>query len=103
MQDVKGVKFVKTDLQITTPWFMDVFVPIRRDKLIEELKKRDIGSRAIYPALHTQGTCKDFIPKEKLHNSLIYASEGLWLPSSLTLNGSMIDSICDNIKEILNG
>jgi len=105
LKGVKGIKFVRTDLQITTPWFMDVFVQ-ERDKLIEELKKRGIGSRAIYPPLCTQGTCKDiksYAPDKTYKISGKFADEGMWLPSSFTLNGEIIDSVCNNIKEILNG
>jgi perosamine synthetase len=105
LKDVAGIQFIETDLSITTPWFMDIYVDNQK-RFIEEMKKRGIGCRAIYPALHTQPTCAKFATKEFIFladNSTKYGNKGVWLPSSFNLTLDQIDYICDNIKEIKNG
>jgi len=102
---VKDIQFIDTDLSITTPWFIDIFVNNQK-RFIAEMKERGIGCRAIYPALHTQGTCVEFSPIEFIfcaENSIKYSNSGVWLPSSFTLTDDAIDIICNEIKEILNG
>ena len=44
LADVRGVAFVETDLEATSPWFIDVLVPDAR-ALRQHLHERGIGSR----------------------------------------------------------
>ncbi len=97
----KAIKFIKTDLSQTTPMFVDIFVP-RREKLAAYLKKNQIGSRPIYPALHSQPAFIKY--NNKYNNKRNYsvaekiAASGLWLPSSISLTDGEIKYICDRIK-----
>ena len=102
LSPISQVKFVKTDLTETTPWFMDVLAP-KREKLIAFLKESGIGSRPIYPALHVQPA---YVPlrgtsagKSAYPVAVKVAREGLWLPSSLNLTEDQIKYICQKIKE----
>ncbi|MDO8424411.1 MAG: DegT/DnrJ/EryC1/StrS family aminotransferase [bacterium] len=91
----RGVKFIETDLEETTPWFIDVLAK-DRGALIEFLKKEGVGSRPIYPALHSQPA---YGLKGDFPISLRVAQEGLWLPSSFSLTDKDIEYICKNIKK----
>jgi len=94
LSKVETVKFIETNLEETTPWFMDILVP-ERDKLIVYLKEKGIGSRPIYPALHSQPAYKEkgsYSVAEKI------AEEALWLPSSVTLTNEQIEYICKQIN-----
>lgn len=92
---VREVKFIATNLNDTSPWFMDVFVP---DPLALQkyLKAKNIGSRIFYPAIHTQPIyrwVKDVFPVAS------YAGQhGLWLPSSSFLKETDIRYVCQNVK-----
>ena len=92
---LKKVKFIKTDLNQTAPWFIDIFVP-ERERLIDYLKENGIGSRPIYPALHSQPAYyrKGIYPIAKK-----IAATGLWLPSSVSLTDRQIKYICQKIKD----
>lgn len=101
LSGAKEVKFIKTDLGQTTPWFMDIFLP-RREELIAYLKENQIGSRPIYPALHSQPA---FIKYNKKRNCPVaekIAASGLWLPSSVSLTEKEVRYICDKIKRFYN-
>jgi len=95
LSDIKEITFIPTNLEENSPWFIDIFVQ-NRDKLSEFLKQNQIGSRPIYPALHSQkayGKKGEYPVAEKM------AVTGLWLPSSLTLTQDQIIYICQKIKE----
>lgn len=97
--DVPAVKFVETDLKEVTPWVMDVLVP-RREKLIDFLKKNNIGSHAGYPALHSQPAyaLRASAGKPAYAVAEKAAREVLWLPSFVTLTEKQIQYICSKIK-----
>jgi len=95
LKDIKDVCFVDTDLSQTSPWFIDIYVPDPND-LAEYLKSNNIGTRRIYPPIHTQGAYYNlnhlnFPITEK------YSSMGLWLPSSVKLSDAEIDYVCETI------
>jgi len=94
LADVRGVAFVETDLEETSPWFIDVLVPDAR-ALRQHLHERGIGSRPFYPPVHTQAPyhrAGDFPETE--HAS----RHGLWLPSSSFLEDGTIKRICAEIR-----
>jgi perosamine synthetase len=94
---IDGIEFIATDLEYTTPWFIDVFVE-NRSRLIFDLKSVGVMTRPIYPALNTQKVNYG-ITDEVLPLSNKYALKGLWLPSSLTLKDEDIAFICKKVRE----
>lgn len=96
LSSVSEIKFIKIDLENATPWFIDIFVPNPR-ALKKYLAKHSIGSRLIYPAIHTQPIYKN--TKGNFPASSEISRRGLWLPSSLTLTDKDIKRICSVIKD----
>lgn len=92
------IEFIKTDLQSTTPWFVDIYVN-NPDNLASHLKQNNIGSRRIYPPLNTQ---KAYNVAGNFAVSEDYSSRGLWLPSSAKLTNEQIHYICTKTKEYFN-
>lgn len=96
---VKEISFVETNLEDTSPWFIDILVKKRKKALIEYLRNSDIGTRPFYPPIHTQ------VPYSKLKSrasdfqvSSEISTQGLWLPSSPFLKDITIKNICARIK-----
>jgi perosamine synthetase len=89
------VEFIPTNLEDTTPFFMDILAE-DRDDLAQFLLEHEIGSRKFYPSLHSQkayGLSGNFPVSESA------AASGLWLPSSSFLTNQQINTVCDCIKE----
>lgn len=99
LKDVKEVYFIETHLKDTAPWFIDIFVK-RREKLIEYLHKHGIGSRSVYPSIHSQEPYKGMktYKDENFPISRIIANSGLWLPSSSFLSDETIKKVCKAIR-----
>ena len=78
----------------TCPMFNDCLVD-NRDELATYLNNCGIGTRNMYPPVHSQkiyeGDDKDF------PSACLLGKKGFWLPSSLKINDSDIDFICDKI------
>jgi len=81
-----------------TPWSFDVYLN-GREKVKKILKKQNIITRYVYPALNSQKIYKNF---KKLPISNFYCKRGLWLPSSLDLKNKEIDKICKLINKYTN-
>ena len=98
LKNIPEIKFIETDLENTSPWFIDIIVDgEKRELLINFLKERQIGTRPFYPAIHTQ---KPYVHiKESFKNSEEISKKGLWLPSSSFLKNEDIIMICNLIKE----
>lgn len=96
LKDVKQVKFIDTNLKEVSPWFIDILVPDQK-KLIDNLKSQNIGSRIIYPAIHTQKIYRYL--KGDFPKASFYSKHGLWLPSSSKLTNNEITYICKKIRE----
>lgn len=94
---VAQVEFLATNLRETGPWFIDVFVD-DPDALAAFLKERGIGTRRIYPAIHTQKIYADSNRGVSFPVSERYAARGLWLPSSSKLSDEEIDYVVKMIK-----
>lgn len=97
LKEVKQIKFLNTNLDFTTPWFVDIFVE-DRNKLQAFLKEMGIGTRNLYPALTSQEVNTNY-NKDYLPVSELYSTQGVWLPSSLLLTHEEIKFVCDKIKE----
>lgn len=93
LRSTSEIKFIKTDLEQTAPWYIDIVVedPISLNKY---LKSNNIGTRLFYPAIHTT---RPYLGFGKFPNSLWASTHGLWLPSSSFLSDSDILKVCDYI------
>lgn len=97
LKDIKEINLIPTNLKKTTPWFIDIFVA-NPDRLAKYLLKKGIGTRRIYPAIHTQKVYQKFGSDKKFPVAAKIASEGLWLPSSTKLTRQNIDYIIKSIR-----
>lgn len=95
LSGIDQVKFIETDLEKVSPWFIDVLVP---DPLVLQkyLKGRNIGSRTFYPAIHTQPIYKG-IPGS-FPKATYFAKHGLWLPSSSFLTDQDVRYVCECVR-----
>ena len=100
--DIKGISFVKTDLNKITPWMIDFILDSKnkKNKLINHLEKNRIETRIFYPPIHRLKPYKDL--DKNYRNSSDISDKGLWLPSSVTLENKEIDFICRKIKDFVN-
>lgn len=98
LSSIPDIELIKTDLSVTTPWFMDIFVsnPIA---LASFLKQKGIETRFFYPPIHTQKIYKDDYAGKSFPVSERFSSRGLWLPSSSQLTNEEIDYITGAIKQ----
>lgn len=95
---VKSIRFFAQDLKNTTPWFIDVLCE-RRDQLQMHLKDQGIGTRVMYPPINSQ---KAYQRRGSYPVSELVGDKGLWLPSSVELTDTQIDSVCDAIRNFYN-
>ena len=93
LRAVPDVTFVPTNLDDTTPWFIDVYVD-DPEGLRAHLGACRIGSRPIYPALHSQPA---FSRPGSFPVASRVARTGLWLPSSPKLTDAEIERVCEAI------
>jgi len=100
--NVKGISFVKTDLNKITPWMIDFILNSKnkKNKLINHLEKNRIETRIFYPPIHRLKPYKDL--DKNYSNSSDISDKGLWLPSSVTLENKEIDFICKKIKNFVD-
>ena len=97
LEGVAGISFIPTNLENTSPWFIDILVENgKREDLIEFLKNNQIGSRPFYPALHAEPV---YNRSESHPVAQKIAAKGLWLPSSSKLTDEEIARVCDAIKD----
>lgn len=93
-EDVPEVEFIDTNLEDTSPWFIDPLVP-EPQGLADFLKERGIGTRPFYPPIHSQ---PPYGLESEYPNTEYVSSHGLWLPSSSFLSDEDITRVCDEIK-----
>ena len=93
---IDEVKFIETDLNDVSPWFVEILVS---DSLAlqKHLKNNNIGSRVFYPAIHTQPVYKK--TRGNFPVATYAGQHGLWLPSSAFLKNSDIRCVCKCIKD----
>lgn len=80
-----------------TPWFVDIYSE-NINELATYLESVGIGTRKVYIPLHRQ-PC--YAEKRNFSTAEHFSSQGLWLPSSLTLSESNINDICNIIKDFM--
>ena len=101
LADREEIQFIPTNLEDTSPWFIEILVDSgKRDHLVEFLKKRGVGSRPFYPAIHTQSPYAD--TTGNFPHALDVSQRGLWLPSSSFLTNQEIGHICQHIREFFD-
>ncbi|MDD5043627.1 MAG: DegT/DnrJ/EryC1/StrS family aminotransferase [Patescibacteria group bacterium] len=96
LKGVPEVELIGTDLEEVSPWFIEILVEDPQ-KLSDFLKEKNIGSRAFYPAIHTQKIYSDVageFPKASR-----FAKRGLWLPSASQLGEEDVKRVCQAIKD----
>jgi len=95
LTNVRDVEFLATNLQEVSPWFIDVLVPDAQG-LRRHLEIQSVGSRPVYPALHSQPA---FNWPGQYPNAEYIADHGIWLPSSSFLTDDEIRYVCQQIRE----
>ena len=95
LKDVSQIQFFQQDLKSTTPWFIDILAE-NRDGLQNHLKKKNIGTRVMYPPINEQNA---YVYPGSFPVSSIIGEKGLWLPSANQLSDSDINTICMEISE----
>lgn len=98
LKDVKQVKFFEQDLELTTPWFIDVLVE-NREELQVWLKDKGIGTRVMYPPINKQEAYQ--LPGNHPVSNLV-GEKGLWLPSASQLTNNELFHICQAIKSFFS-
>lgn len=99
LQDSPGVTFLPTDLTSVSPWLVDIYVD-DPDALMQDLHRRGIGSRRVYPPLHTQ-PCYRHLSEGAFPVTERLSARGLWLPSGLTLSSEQIEEVCSAVRTCL--
>jgi len=97
LEHVPYVRFIRTDLNDTPPWFIDVLVE-DREALAEYLNQNKIGSRPFYPPVHTQSPYNNLYPSHDFPVATDISKRGLWLPSSSFLSEEDINFISQTIE-----
>lgn len=95
LSDISDIAFFQHNFAFTSPWFIDCIVE-QREKLMEHLRSRNIGSRVMYPPINSQ---QAYSSPGSFPVSEWVGRKGLWLPSMSQLSDSEIDYICVCIRE----
>ena len=98
LQDVPQVEMCKYDEveQGWIPWFIDIFVE-DKEGLQQHLKSHGIGTRFVYPAIHTQDCYPEFHGLSFPVTEHV-ARRGIWLPSSSKLSDAEVARVCNAVK-----
>jgi perosamine synthetase len=100
LANIGEIAWIETDTKHVAPWFMDIYV---EDKAALEVHLKDagVGSRAVYPPIHSQeayGLNDLSFPVTE-----DFSRRGLWLPSSAALTEDQVDYVCDAIQAFYKG
>ncbi|MEK7642979.1 MAG: DegT/DnrJ/EryC1/StrS family aminotransferase [Patescibacteria group bacterium] len=98
LEGIDFIEWVPTNLEDTSPWFIEILIN-DPDKLAAYLKEQGIGSRRVYPAIHTQTIYQGAYQGKSFPAAEEIARRGLWLPSSSKLSDEDIVYIASAIKE----
>lgn len=98
LHDIEQVRFIATDLNNCTPWYIDLLVE-NRDALITYLLSNDIETQPFYQPIHRLKYYQGLGFKDKHFPNACYAADnGIWLPSSMNLTEETVDMVCDKIR-----
>lgn len=92
---IPQVHFIPTDIDEVPPWFIEIVVE-KRDALHAHLTAHDIGSRVVYPAIHTQKIYNHV--HGNFPHAIHFGEHGLWLPSASQLTDEEIRYIGNTIR-----
>jgi perosamine synthetase len=92
---IEEVSMFNHNLDFTSPWFIDARIK-NRDLLSKYLNDHGVGTRKMYPPIHSQIPYKDI--KGDFPVSTEIGLNGLWLPSHIDLSDEDIQYICEKIK-----
>lgn len=98
LKEVKKISFIETNLEDTSPWFIDIYTK-DADSLAAYLAEKGIGTRRIYPPIHTQKIYGESYKGATFPIAQKYSQQGLWLPSSSKLTNTEIDEVVRSIVE----
>ncbi len=96
LSSLPEIEFIPTDLNITTPWFIDIFVQ-DRDGLAGFLKDKGIGTRNFYPAINTQKIYREQYAGKNFPIAERCGRRGLWLPSFVHLTNNELKHVTDTV------
>lgn len=91
---ISAIAWIETDTDMVAPWFIDIYVE-DKEALQAHLKAAGIGSRPVYPPVHTQkiyGLSDLSFPVAEE-----FSRRGLWLPSSVSLTNGEVDRVADAV------
>jgi perosamine synthetase len=100
LKDVEQIQWIEEPEDGWIPWFVDIYIDDVKG-LQDYLKENNIGSRTVYPPIHSQPI---YAENASALNSTSFpvtdkfTSRGLWLPSSTALTNQQIDRICNCIR-----
>lgn len=104
--DEQGILLFDENPDLTCSWFIDCLVkgpPGTREELMAHLKANKIGTRVMYPPIHSQECYQDWLDEParsaRLPVSEMVGREGLWLPSAVQLTDDEVDIVCEQIRE----
>ena len=83
-----------------TPLWTDALVE-RRDELDRYLQARGAHCRRFWFPIHTQAPYR--LPDDKFPNSTRVIPHALWLPSAFTLSDDDVATVCEYIREFIEG
>jgi perosamine synthetase len=93
--ELQNVIIPENDYGSTVPWFTDIIVN-DREALMQYLKNKNIGSRAVYPEINKQPI---YFEDEVFPNSALISRKGVWLPSHFGVTDQAIRKICRTIRD----
>jgi len=100
-KSLKGVEILKNDYENTVQFCYILKIKKNRDKLLDFLKSKGIGSGVHYIPNHTQPLFKRFAKRLPITERI--AEEILTLPLYYDMTESEISLVIENIKEFVRG
>ncbi|KFN39669.1 hypothetical protein KN63_01740 [Smithella sp. F21] len=80
---------------------VDIKSPISRDNLREELKKRNVDTRNVFPAISQYPIWPKKQPPQPV--AKLVGDQAINLPSGVCLRREQVDYVCDCIRDIMKG
>jgi perosamine synthetase len=101
LSGIGDLQMIDTNLVDCCPWFIDGFVPAP-DDLMAYLKANGVGSRRVYPPIHSQRAYQE-LNDLRFPVTESYSGKGLWLPSSSKLRNDEVEYVCTTIRQYFDG
>jgi perosamine synthetase len=101
LSGIGELEMIETNLADWCPWFIDVFLA-EPDDLMAYLKANGVGSRRVYPPIHSQRAYQE-LNDLRFPVTERFSGKGLWLPSSSKLRNDEIEYVCTTIRQYFGG